>query len=55
MSDDYFRRLTDQGVQDILKTRHIVVTGRQRPPYGFDADGLETLTGLELPIPIYGE
>lgn len=55
ISEDYFRRLTDRDIQDILKARHIVVTGRRLPPHGFDADGLETLTGLELPISIYGE
>lgn len=53
--EEQFRQLTDQAVQDILKTRQIVVTERQLPVHGFDVDGLETLTGLEQPIPVYGE
>lgn len=55
VTEEHFRKLADQTVQDVLKTRHIVITERQQSVHGFDLGGLETLAGLEQPIAVYGK
>jgi len=41
-------------IQEILRTQHIVIIGRQKSRTKFDANGLRTLTRLNEPVSIQG-
>ncbi|KAF9459884.1 hypothetical protein BDZ94DRAFT_985891 [Collybia nuda] len=55
ITEDLFRRLTDQAVQDVLRTRQFVIIGPQHPTQIFDLMNLENLSGLNQPIAIYDQ
>lgn len=55
LTEDEFECMSDKAVQDTLSRQHIVVTGRKKPKYKFDLDGLETLAPLDKLITIQGK
>lgn len=55
LTQEEFERAEDKSIQNILVHQHIIVTGRKKPQYNFDPDGLETLAPLDRPIIIHGE
>ena len=54
LSDSEYRTCPIRKIQEILRTKHIVVTDRRMQDYKFDERGLRTLRPLNEPITIHG-
>ena len=54
LSDSEFRTWPIRKIQEILRTKHIVVTDRRTQDFRFDERGLRTLRPLNEPITIHG-
>ncbi len=54
MSEVDYMLLSVSEVQNILRHKHIVVTGMAMKPLNFDAKGLRELTNLSAKIPFQG-
>lgn len=55
LSNADYESKSDKEIQDLLRQKHIVVTGIPfRPRMKFDEDGLETLKALDATIDIQG-
>ena len=54
LSDSEYRTYPIWKIQEILRTKHIVVMGRPMQDYKFDERGLRTLRPLNEPITIHG-
>lgn len=55
ITEDTFENMSDGEIQDALRSQHLIVTGRKKPKYKFDPNGLETLATLNKPIVIHGK
>jgi hypothetical protein len=54
MDNDKFQELQDTEVQAIWGKKHMVITGLDKPFYGFDTEGLMTITFPSRVFPIQG-
>ena len=54
LSDSEYRTCPIRKIQEILRTKHIVVMDRRMQDYKFDERGLRTLRPLNEPITIHG-
>lgn len=54
LSDSEYRTCPIRKIQEILRTKHIVVTNRRMHDYKFDERGLRALRPLNDPITIHG-
>jgi hypothetical protein len=50
-----YREMSVQTVQNILRDKHILITGMPVQSISFDSKGLQTLTNLDARIDIQGE
>jgi hypothetical protein len=50
-----FDEMDDDEVQAILRNHHIVITGRDRPKFGFDKKGLSSLGFLSKAVTVQGQ
>ena len=51
--EDYVQ-LTHEEVQQKIRNRHLIITGRPGPHYKFDEEGLSRLTLLENQVTLHG-
>jgi hypothetical protein len=54
LSNADYESKSPQEIQDLLRQKHIIVTGIPSHPMKFDEDGLETLKALDATIDIQG-
>lgn len=54
VTQEEYEEKSVRAIQDILRTQHIVIVGRQQSRVKFDANGLRTLTRLNEPVSIQG-
>jgi len=54
LTQEEYDKKSVKAIQEILRTQHIVIVGRQQPQVKFDANGLRTLTRLNEPVSIQG-
>lgn len=55
MPQDQFQEASGATILNILRTRHILVTGGPKPAYGFDKAGLRNLAPFSKEITVHGE